>query len=213
MICVSIGKKNVNDVIIALNDIDFAEVRLDLIDDLSFKSLEKIIDKNNNLIITFRPDVDKLDEEIRISYLFKAIEYGVHYIDIEIETEQKMIKSIIDRAKNSNTKIIISYHNYDKTPSIKNLYKIIEICRNYGADFIKIATLINTVKDSITHMEILKKEKNIIAVGMGKMGKITRLMSLFMGSPFTYASLSDEEKTADGQLDYKKMRIILDNLQ
>jgi len=213
MICVSIGKKKVNDVINALNDIDFAEIRLDLIDDLSFKGLKKIVDKNNNLIITFRPDNDKIEEKTRISYLLKSIEYGAHYIDIEIETEEEIIKQIIDRAKNFDTKIILSYHNYDKTPSLKNLYEIIEICRNYGVDFIKIATLINTVQDSITHMEILKKEKNIIAVGMGKMGKITRLMSLFMGSPFTYASLSDEEKTADGQLDYKKMRIILDNLQ
>jgi 3-dehydroquinate dehydratase len=43
---------------------------------------------------------------------------------------------------------------------------------------------------------------------MGETGKITRVANLFLGSPFTFASISEEQKTASGQLTVSEINII-----
>jgi 3-dehydroquinate dehydratase-1 len=46
---------------------------------------------------------------------------------------------------------------------------------------------------------------------MGDLGKISRIIAPFLGAEFTYASLSDNESTAPGQISYQKLnQFILD---
>ncbi len=211
MICVSINENTVESAISALKTIDFAEIRLDLINDLSFEGLERLIDVNKSIIITFRPS--NIDVVLRIKYLSRAIELGVKYIDIEIETDKKIIKELTEKTKKSNTKIIISYHNFAKTPSLNDLIVIVNKSRAMGANLVKIATFINFSKDNVILMNLLGEVNDIIAIGMGKKGMVSRLSAVFLGSPFTYASLVKGKETADGQLDYKSMEQIFEILQ
>lgn len=211
MICVSINENTIDATVIAIKNIVFAEIRLDLIEDLTFEGLEHIINANKSLIITFRSG--KVDEALRILYLSRAIELGVKFIDIEIETEQKTSAEIIHKAKHFKTKVIMSYHNYEKTPSLNELLSKVVQSKKMGADFVKIATFINSPKENIILMNLLGQTNKTIVIGMGKKGKISRVMAFFFGSPFTFASISEGKETADGQLDYKSMECILRALQ
>ncbi len=211
MICVSINENTIDATVIAIKTIVFAEIRLDLIEDLTFEGLEHIINANKSLIITFRSG--KVDEALRILYLSRAIELGVKFIDIEIETEQKTSAEIIHKAKHFKTKVIMSYHNYEKTPSLNELLSKVVQSKKMGADFVKIATFINSPKENIILMNLLGQTNKTIVIGMGKKGKISRVMAFFFGSPFTFASISEGKETADGQLDYKSMECILRALQ
>ena len=93
MICLSIGNKTVSGVLEALKGISFAEIRLDLIENLDIKGLEKIFSENVTLIATFR--TGSLSQKFREPYLIKAIELGAAYIDIDISSDNTFIKKII----------------------------------------------------------------------------------------------------------------------
>lgn len=210
MICVSIGEKTIKSCLNALKDVGFAEIRLDKIEDLTMEGLKEIINMNKRLLITFRPG--NIDESLRIQYLSKAIELGVNYLDIEIESEEKTIKSLNDKAEKFNTKLIVSYHNYKETPPIDDLLNIVKKAKKLGASLVKIATYVNEKEDNFKLIRLLEKEQGTIIIGMGNIGKISRIMSVILGSPFTFASMSDKKNTADGQIEYLKMKKIIEDI-
>ncbi len=210
MICVSIGESTIESCLTALKDVNFAEIRLDKIKDLTMEGLKEIINMNKRLLITFRPG--NIDESLRIQYLSRAIELGVNYLDIEIESEEKTIKSLNEKAEKFNTKLIVSYHNYKETPPLDDLLKIVEKAKKLGASLVKIATYVNEKEDNFKLIRVLEKEQGTIIIGMGNMGKISRIMSVILGSPFTFASLSEDKNTADGQIEYLKMKKIIEDI-
>jgi 3-dehydroquinate dehydratase-1 len=55
--------------------------------------------------------------------------------------------------------------------------------------------------------------RSIIVIGMGAMGKITRIVAPLLGSPFTFASLGEGKETAEGQMAAEKMRKLMGELE
>lgn len=80
-------------------------------------------------------------------------------------------------------------------------------CFRYGAEIAKIVTTCNTAEDasriealySIVLEDVDSLQGKLIAFGMGKEGKMSRLECLRRGAPFTYAALSEEDTVAAGQ--------------
>ena len=106
------------------------------------------------------------------------------------------------------TKIILSFHNFEKTPEIKELKLLIDRMREYNVEVLKIATMINKTQDIKNLFQILlnkKKNEKMIVVGMGKKGQITRILGPLLGSFSTFASTIYGE-TAPGQIDINKMQ-------
>ena len=69
----------------------------------------------------------------------------------------------------------------------------------------KIATLAQSGEDNLRVLELipLAGEEfgiDLIAFCMGPAGKWSRLVSLFLGSPWTYAQFEGQSETAPGQL-------------
>ena len=48
----------------------------------------------------------------------------------------------------------------------------------------------------------------MVVLGMGEMGKITRIMAPFLGAEFTFAAMDEGKETAPGQIPYLKMKEI-----
>jgi 3-dehydroquinate dehydratase-1 len=48
---------------------------------------------------------------------------------------------------------------------------------------------------------------------MGELGKISRIVAPFLGAEFTYASLSDEDATAPGQISYTRLNQFFIDIQ
>jgi 3-dehydroquinate dehydratase-1 len=49
---------------------------------------------------------------------------------------------------------------------------------------------------------------------MGELGKISRIVAPFLGAEFTYASLTDDNATAPGQISYQRLnKYILEIMQ
>jgi len=198
MICVSLAESSVTECLRALKGIEFAEIRIDKMS-LDVNDLKKIFSSHPRLIATCRPGV--MAEATRISLLKEAIGAGAAYIDIEVETSDASKREIVQAARNKGCRVIISYHNLIKAPARAELGYIVDWCFESGADIAKVACLIRTEKENARLLGLLDQERPLVVVGLGTLGKITRLAGPLLGSPFTYASLEAGKETADGQID------------
>lgn len=207
MICVSIAEPNFRLCREALLNSELAELRIDRTD-YSESEIEELFTLPADIIATCRPGTKK--DSQRQSLLLSAISAGAAYIDTEVEGESDYFFKIRDRARQKNCKLIVSYHNNERTPQTAELEDILGQCLHLEADIAKIACRVHTPADCARILSLYQKERDIIAFGLGKMGTFTRIASLFLGAPFTYAAMAPGKETADGQLDRQRIKHILD---
>jgi 3-dehydroquinate dehydratase I len=201
LICVSIGNVSYEEVCAIVSQSDMAEIRMDLLD-MNADQYHRIFSSHNNLIATCRPGT--YQEGQRAELLKEALKSGAAYVDLEIETSEEWRKPIQLLAERLGRNLIISWHNYENTPAIKELKTIVQSMFDDGADIAKIACQVNEEGDIAVLLGLYAEYKNLVAIGMGRMGIITRLAAPLLGAPFTFAA-SGINKTADGQLRKSQM--------
>ena len=210
MICVSIAKEHPLDCIPILQEVDFAEIRLDALKDPSLEDIRKIFSTTTKTIATCRPNT--VDDITRMQWLFEAMDSGASFVDIEVDSQDQYKKAITDKAKEYNCSIIVSFHDYKRTPNTAELEQIITWCFDSNADIAKIACHVNNNHDNARLLGLLDNEKPIIIIGMGQKGKITRITAPLLGSPFTFASHNSNEQTAQGQIPVNILRELYSSL-
>ena len=184
------------------------EFRADYIQDLELSDIEKF--KNaikRPVIFTCRPEYEKGHfsgtEKEREKFIEKALDSGYEYVDVEYKSD--FYQEIISKTQNS--RIILSYHNFDRTPSYNELQKLLDKMRAYPPHLIKIITTANTINDNFNIFQLLEdnQEKDIISFCMGVYGIISRALSRKFGSYLSFAALNEESKSAQGQINVKEM--------
>jgi 3-dehydroquinate dehydratase-1 len=210
MICVSLKEKNSETCIRLIRKIDFAEIRLDKMD-VGLEDVRDIFSSHPNLIATFRPTLR--GEKDRESLLLEAIEAGAAFVDIEIESKETFKNALIKKALECGCKVIVSYHNFKMTPVREELEHLIDWCFDSGADLAKLACMVQSNTDNVRLLGLLSDTKPKVVIGMGQLGKITRIVGPLLGSQFTYASLDEKKETAEGQINHILLRKILKSLK
>lgn len=210
MICVSIAENTPEKCIHALKGIDFAEIRIEKMD-ADTDDIHDIFAQHSRLIATCRPGT--LNENKRKSLLMASIEAGAAYVDIEVESNEHYKNALIQKAHSSECRVIISYHNFEKTPHVAELEHIINWCFDSGADIAKIACHVHSERENARLLGLLDETRSLVVVGMGNKGKASRILAPFLGSLFTYASLTKGMETAEGQIDLKTLTAIFQTLK
>ncbi len=210
MICISIGEKNIEKCMAYLEKVEIAEIRLDLTE-FSDKDIEKVFAGRKKLIATCRSG--KYSDQQREEKLKTAIKAGASFVDIEYESPASYRKNLIAYARKYHCEIIISYHNFECTPDLDDLEKIMAACFDMGADVAKIATMVVENRDNSKILSLYKAPGRLVAIGMGKLGKISRIIAPFLGAEFTFASPDESEPTAPGQLKYSKLNEFILKIQ
>ena len=207
-ICTSLGNIETSEVLGILNNVEMAELRLDLLK-LSNKDIEAIFSNHLCLIATCRRGA--YDDAYRGKLLENAAKAGAAYIDIDIEDngsngwEEKMT----DIAHKNNCKVIYSYHCYTHTPTLNELKQLANSMISVGADIVKIVTKTSGHQDNSNLLSLYSHYDNLVAIGMGCQGAITRIAAPFLGAPFTFVSY-DNNITTPEQIDYMEMKDILE---
>lgn len=132
--------------------------------------------------------------------IYRSISDFVDMIDVEIKS--KICDKVVEICKSKNKKVILSYHNFKKTPNINILKSIVKKGKKNGADIVKIATRAITEKHLFALIELTYKYSKKIKLVVIPMGTdiYERLTPLLFGSIFTYVSL--DRKTAPSQPSY-----------
>lgn len=210
MICVSLADLSYEELLSALEAEDFAEIRLDQLS-LTSAQVSHIFSTHARLIATCRPGNE--DDSQRVQWLKKAIEAGAAYVDIEVESSNELINDMVEFAHAHGCEVIVSYHNFETTPYISELQKIVNICFEDGADIAKIVTKVNNNADRARILSLYTEDKRMVAFGMGDKGKLTRLLAPLMGAEYTYASVGAGKEVAPGQIDKASMLEMIEYLK
>ena len=119
-------------------------------------------------------------------------------IDIELRSVGKLA-STIAAARARGVRVIVSDHNFKSTPPAARLRHTIRRARAAGADICKIATLTETPAALARLLALFAKPQPLplSVMGMGRFGKISRLLLAQAGSVLNYGYL--HEPNASGQ--------------
>jgi 3-dehydroquinate dehydratase I len=132
--------------------------------------------------------------------IFKEILPYVDCIDLELGTP---ISAEVQNIAQGKT-IIISEHDYEKTPDNAALNDIVKRSIDQGADIVKIATMATTLDDVRRLMWFTEQcNKPIVSIAMGPLGTVSRVIAPLFGSLFTYGYV--EKPVAPGQLSAMKI--------
>lgn len=199
MVCVSIGDVTVDDCLKILKNVEFAEIRMDRME-ITKKDVKRIFSAHKKLIATFKEGY--APQEKREDLLIEAIEQGAAYVDVDLSSPKDFFLRINKKAKEKGTKLIVSYHNFKRTESLPELIEIVSSCLSIG-DYGKISCMVKEDEDNLNLLKLLKIPEfkgKVIVTGMGEKGKITRILSPILGSPFTFACYKKGKEMAEGQV-------------
>lgn len=207
MVCLSIADVTADEAVNILAKAELAELRLDRID-FDKKDISRLFSSGTGAIVTCRRN-DKMSEDERKGIIIEAIEKGASMVDVEVENSDDFKNDIVKAAKKSKCTVIVSYHDFEKTPVMRELEQILTWCFESGADIAKIACQAHSPEDAARLLALYSYGRPLISIGMGDAGKITRIAAPLLGAPFTYASAEDLKKTAPGQIESDKLEAII----
>jgi 3-dehydroquinate dehydratase type I len=152
-------------------------------------------------------------EEERLSVLHTALEFS-DYVTLELNTGKKMRDGLIGSAKRKGVKVIVSYHDFEKTPSLEEIRRIISSEKSCGADVVKIAFKAENEEDVLNTLHPIVEEKHtpVIAVSMGEQGKPSRILGPLLGGFLTYGFPDGRKPSAPGQFSVGELTRILGGL-
>jgi 3-dehydroquinate dehydratase-1 len=162
--------------------------------------------RNMPLILTIRSNKEggkKPQGDAKRLELVSALMPYADFVDIELSSSV-IIKNVINCAKKYGKKVIVSYHNFKSTPRATLLEDIISRSRAAGADIVKVAATVRRWQNLNTLAGLLIGEKNLVVIGMGAGGVLSRVFFPMLGSAFTYGSVGDA--TAPGQLKVREIK-------
>jgi len=217
---------------------DLFELRLDSLSPVTSRLEKKIFRLRTPLIITARDPHEggtgKLSFEKRSDLLLRFLPRA-RYIDVELRSAHNF-ESLLARAKKQKIGRILSYHNFQSTPTSRSLYAKARVAGSLGADIFKVATRTDSpaavarLIDFVTHkdtrhaggsrgdqrrIDLARRRStrrpraglSVSAMGMGKLGAISRLLLAGCGSVLNYASLG--QPNVEGQLSVTLLRSAL----
>ena len=190
---------------------DLIEIRLDLLNsDTNLEDIKNHIDmiKIGTIRSSNRGGMFSGSEEARFQTLLNASRVGFDYIDIEDSVENLEIK--IKSFRELGSKIIISHHNMESTPTLIELENILNRNLQFKGDVYKIVTTAKSIEDSLVTLNFLNTTQNfnVVCFAMGNYGRISRVASPFFGGFFTMASIKKGDETAKGQLSIDDLKTI-----
>lgn len=210
-ICVSIGERSPKACLQMLRGQEFAEIRIDRLEKPDERMVKAIFSAHPKLIATCR--AGRIKDKVRKELLLTAMDAGAAFVDVEVESPDAYKEEIIGMAKEKNRSAIVSFHDHEKTPGEDGLKRIVELCFASGASIAKIACMVNSPRDGARLLGLLDDSRQMVVVGMGNLGRITRIAALLLGSAFTFASLGEGKQTAPGQLEKEELAGLLERAE
>ncbi len=195
----------------ALKKSDYAELRLDFLRPADVpKTLTQAKRYLNRCVCTLRPKAEggkfPGTEKERVSILKLVAEYNPYMIDIELSTLEKN-KSLLGYVRKTKTPILVSWHDFTKTPPARMLLAKLHKMKKLGSR-VKIVTTANSIRDTASVLSLYKKQNSgLVAFAMGDAGRISRILCMYLGSPYTYVSLG--KPVAAGQFSVDEVKSLL----
>ncbi len=197
--------------------IDLVEWRVDFFNDVF--EIEKVKEVSYELakvlcdipiLFTFRTAKEGGEKDITLKYYFELYKEvasinEIDLIDIELFSGDDFVKDLIEAMKIHDIKVILSNHDFEKTPSKDTIIERLVKMQSLGADIPKIAVMPNSKLDVLELLEATAimtekyADRPIITMSMKGEGVISRISGEVFGSAVTFGSVG--KASAPGQID------------
>jgi 3-dehydroquinate dehydratase-1 len=136
-----------------------------------------------------RPDAERTP-------LFRAALDVASWIDVEARSP--LAPTLATTAHAAGRTVVVSHHDFARTPPLAELERIVDGCRAAGADVAKLATTVVAPGDREALFELLRRRApGLCVIGMGADSEELRTLLPARGSRLAYAYL--DAPTAPGQ--------------
>jgi 3-dehydroquinate dehydratase I len=206
-------------------ELDLVEWRVDYFEHV--EDCEKVIEALRKireilleipLIFTFRSLKEGGEKEVSDSYYFELnqtiAETGlVDIIDIELFNDEGKIRSVVGAAHSANVFVIISNHDFEKTPAKEEIIARLRKAQELDCDLPKIAVMPKSSRDVLTLLEATNTmheqyaDRPIITMSMAGKGVISRLTGEVFGSALTFGAA--QKASAPGQVPVEELKSTL----
>ena len=217
-ICVSIGRETIDDALAVADSgasqADVLEIRLDC---LAVPAISPFVNGlSRPLLFTNRPQWEggqfAGEEAARMGALLEAVAENSGYVDLELLAPAESHLQMRMALQESETRLILSWHNFQDTPTREELVGRMALMQDKGADIGKIITTAHSSEDVLKVLELQEVARQLdfplISFCMGRPGVISRVATCDLGGYMTYCAVSANEATAPGQLSVSVLREI-----
>ncbi|WP_433216819.1 type I 3-dehydroquinate dehydratase [Dactylosporangium sp. CS-047395] len=145
------------------------------------------------------------DDTARLA-LFEAVLPEVDAVDVELSSAE-ILPGVVAAARAADRPVIVSYHDFEKTPNDDRLAATAEAARAAGADLVKISTMAHDPGDLKRLAGLLLRYDSMIVIAMGHEGAASRVFFPLLGSRITYSAMGG--RPAPGQLPFEETARLL----
>ncbi len=184
--------------------IDLVEARVDLMEREKIKeNLDLIADYGFYSVLTVRPTWEgggyRGSEKERLALFEELIPHpAVGCVDVELRAE--ILPDVREIVKSEGKKLIVSYHDFKRTPDREEIEGVFNGAVSKGADIVKLAFMGNSHSDAARVCSVMADFSHPkIFMVMGEYGKFTRVVGFSFGSLLTYTFFG--EPVAPGQIE------------
>lgn len=204
---------------------DVIEWRADFFTHLNDKeqvieTLKGMVEKANKIpfLFTIRSEKEggesiSLSEEEKVSLLVELCSTQlVDAIDYELMHDVTHMQQVSQAAKRNGITLIVSYHDFHRTPEVDRLVQIFTNAESVGADIAKIAVMPHSYEDALKLLSATNYAQKrlsipVISMAMGEHGAFTRMVGGLFGSVMTFAV--GKESSAPGQVAIQDLNTVL----
>ena len=172
---------------------DVVELRIDFLTEVTdLKAVNEALQAVRNelpdsaILFTFRTKEEGGETQVAEDYYFdlilSAIESGlVDAVDVEYFRNADKIAKVIAAAKAKGVTVVMSNHDFDKTPAKEEIESRLIGMKKLGAHVAKLACMPQSAKDVLTLLAATEQVKSqypdepIITMSMGKLGAVSRI--------------------------------------
>ncbi len=227
-VCVPIVASTIDEIvseIVYCNSIetDIIEIRIDFFDGILddkeiFELCRKINDVKSEkvLLLTYRSKCEGGNIQLTFEQQFTLFETSLQLntFDIyDIEYRNENVPKLSFLVKEYEKKTILSYHDFNATPSHDEIVSHLQAMESLGGDICKIAVMPQTKKDVLTLLSATITANEcmrvpIVTMSMNTDGLISRVAGQIFGSSITFARY--KKSSAPGQIDVNQLNCMLD---
>jgi 3-dehydroquinate dehydratase-1 len=131
------------------------------------------------------------------------------FVDLELRSVEALAPTVA-AARAAKVKLIVSDHHFRSTPALASLRKRLRRARAAGADIVKVAALASSPADLARLLALFcgKDRPALSVMGMGPLGKVSRLLFACTGSVLNYGYLDQPQLPGQWEARELKARLL-----
>lgn len=152
--------------------------------------------------------------EAQVVALYRAVcaSGAVDLVDFEMGNDPADVAAVRDAARAAGIPMLLSFHDFNSTPSADDLVAKFERGHALGADVVKIAVMPKSDDDVLALLSATSRASRllpvpVISMAMGPLGAVTRAAGWLFGSALTFAV--GASSSAPGQMPIDDVRAVI----